>query len=217
MGRNDRPNVKPFLLTVDPEKLATHKPTTHIKPYDVPFHLRQGFESELLNMLDAGILTPCDTPTAWNAKAFPVQTNSDPTKCRIIGDFRGLNRVLLKLYWHTESSNQLLRHIDPNAKVFCIIDATSRFHQCPVDPETSKLLTIVTNAGQFSYQVLPHGVCNSSDLWNILTDGNSSIDSDLAILKNMKFAQEKNLKLNPKKFFVSEQEEFGGSTVSAEK
>ena len=64
-----------------------------------------------------------------------------------------------------------------------MIDATSRFHQCPVDPETSKLLTIVTNAGRFSYQVLPQGVCNSSALWNILTDGNSRIDRDLAILK----------------------------------
>ena len=89
-----------------------------------------------------------------------------------------------------------------------------------MDSETSKLLTIVTNAGRFSYQVLPQGTCNSSALWNILTDGNSRIDSELAILKNMdvyllygtdmedlekkKFAQEKNLKLNPKKFFISE-------------
>ena len=185
LGINDRLNVKPILLVVDPEKLAAHKPTTHIKPYDVPFHLRKGFESELLNMLDAGILKPCDTPTAWNTKAFPVQKNSDPTKVRIVGDFRGLNRVLLKLYWHTESSNQLLRHIDPNAKVFCVIDATSGFHQCPVDSETSKLLTIVTNAGRFSYQTLPQGTCNSSALWNILTDGNSRIDSELSILKNM--------------------------------
>ena len=185
-------------------------------------------------MLDAGILTPCDSPTLWKTKAFPVQKNSDPTKCRIVGDFIGLNRVLLKLYWYTESSNQLLRHIDPNAKVFCVIDATSGFHQCPVDSETSKLLTVVTNAGLFSYQVLPQGVCNSSALWNILTDGNSRIDRDLAILKNMddyllygtdmadlekkidkfmRFAQEKNLKLNPKKFFISEDVEFGGSTV----
>ena len=100
------------------------------------------------------------------------------------------------------------------------------------------MLTIVTNAGRFSYQVLPQGTCNSSALWNILTDGNSRIDSELAILQNiddyllygtdmedlekkidkfMKFAQEKNRKLNPRKFFISEQVEFVGSTVSAEK
>ena len=81
-------------------------------------------------------------------------------------------------------------------------------------------------------------MCNSSALWNILTDGDARLNSDLAILKNMddfllygvtledleqklikfmEFAKSKNLKLNPKKFFVSEEVEFGGSTVTAEK
>ena len=63
-----------------------------------------------------------------------------------------------------------------------------RVHQVPMDEEASKLLTIVTNSGRYSYKVLPQGVCKS-----------------------------KNLKLNPKKFFISEEVEFGGSTVSAEK
>ena len=120
--------MRPISLHVDKEKLASHKPNEHIKPYDVPFHLRKGFESELLNMIEAGIIEQCDKPTIWNPKAFPVQKKSDPTKCRIVGDFRGLNNVLLKLYWHTESSNQLLRHIDPQDRYFCVIDATSGFH-----------------------------------------------------------------------------------------
>ena len=42
LGKNDRLNVKPISLTVDPDKLAAHKPTTHLKPYDVPYHLRKG-------------------------------------------------------------------------------------------------------------------------------------------------------------------------------
>ena len=132
----------------------------------------------------------------------------------------------------------MLRHIDPQARYFCVIDATTAFHQVLVSEEASKLLTIVTNAGRFSYRVLPQGVCNSSALWNILTDGNSRIDSELSILKNMDdyliharsledlekklekfmvFCKEKNLKLSPNKFFISEEVEFGGSTVSAEK
>ena len=70
-----------------------------------------------------------------------------------------------------------------------------------------------------------------------MTEGNSRLDSELAILKNMddfllygttledlekklerfmEFAKTKNLKLNPKKFFISEEIEFGGTTVSAE-
>ena len=61
-------NVKPISLHFDKAKLASHKPAGHIKPYDVPFHLRQGFESELLNMIEAEILEPCDSPTLWNTK-----------------------------------------------------------------------------------------------------------------------------------------------------
>ena len=92
-----------------------------------------------------------------------------------------------------------------------VIDATSGFIQVPVDSEASKLLTIVTHSGCFSPKV-----CNSSALWNILTDGNSRLDSKLAILKNMdnfllygttledlemfkEFAKKKNLKL-PRNF-----------------
>ena len=68
-------------------------------------------------------------------------------------------------------------------------------------------------------------MCNSSALWNILIDGNARLGSQLAILKNMddfllygvtledleqklekfmQFAKSKNLKLNPKKLFISE-------------
>ena len=147
--------MKPISLHVDNDKLNTHQPTAHqLCPYNVPYSLRQGFESELLNMIEVGMLVQCNQPTMWNTKAFPVQKNSDPTKCRIVGDFRGLNNVLLKLYWHTDSSNHLLMHIDLKARYFCVLDATSGFHQVPLDEEASKLLTIVTNSGRYSYQDL---------------------------------------------------------------
>ena len=78
-------------------------------------------------MLVAGILVPCEVPTHWNTMAYPV-AKCDPSICRIVGDIRGQ-----KLDWQIESASQLLRHIDPEAKVFCLIDATSGFHQIPVD------------------------------------------------------------------------------------
>ena len=74
MGPSDRLNVKPVSLHVDKAKLETVKPTSHIRPFDVPFHLRKGFDAELLNMIEGGILTQCTEPTEFNTKAFPVQT-----------------------------------------------------------------------------------------------------------------------------------------------
>ena len=87
LSKKDRLNVDPVELQVDKDKLTQAKPTTHLKPYDVPFHLRKGFEAELLDMIEAGIISQCTTHTQRNTKAFPVPKSSDPTKCRIVGDF----------------------------------------------------------------------------------------------------------------------------------
>ena len=130
----------------------------------------------------------------------------------------------------------MLRHIDPKARFFVTIDATSGYHQVPVSEESQKYLTIVTQQGRFAYTVTPQGVCSSSDLFNLLTDGQVRYDGT-GTLKNMddwlifgktleelqdklnnlmEFCKLKNLKLNPSKLLISEEVEFGGSVISAE-
>ena len=69
--------------------------------------------------------------------------------------------------------------------MFTVIHATSGFHQVKADEQASKLLTLTTNMGHFCYSVLPQGICNSSALWNIMTDGDSRIDNERNIVKNM--------------------------------
>ena len=85
-------------------------------------------------------------------------------------------------------------------------------------------MTIVTNMGRFTFKSLPQGISNSAALWNLLTDGDDRIDSELNIVKNMddwmlharnmvelekklkKFLQlaaKKNLKLQTKKSLAS--------------
>ena len=153
-----------------------------------------------------------------------------------MADFRELNKALVRPNWPTESSNQLLRHIDPKARYFCTIDACSGYHQVRLCPESQDLCTIITQEGRFSYTVTPQGVCSSSDLFNLLTDGTTRYDSkgtlknmddwllfgatlqelEEKVLNLMLFCKDKNLKLNPEKLLISEQVEFGGSVISAE-
>ena len=52
--------------------------------------------------------------------------------------------ALKRPVWGVESSSQVMRHIDPEAKYFACFDATSGFHQIKVDEESSKLMNIVT-------------------------------------------------------------------------
>ena len=117
-------NCKPLKLEVDKRKAEQMRPATHIKPYDVPYHLRESFQREICDTLNAGIIERCEVSTQWNTKAFPV-AKSDGSSCHVSGDWLGVNSILKKLLHHTESCDQLLRHVPADSKVFSRIDITS--------------------------------------------------------------------------------------------
>ena len=91
--------------------------------------------------------------------------------------------------------------------------------------------------GRFKYLVMAQGVCSASDIFNYLTDGEMRYDGSESI-KNMddvllfgktldelekkleaflKYCEDKNLKLKPSKMVISEEVEFAGSAIRAEK
>ena len=100
-------------------------------------------------------------------------------------DFRDLNKALDRPIWGAESSGQLLRHIDPSARFFAVFDAISGFHQVAVDTESSKLLNITTQMGNFCYTVLGQGLCRSQDWFNYITRGSTQTDPTFKIIKNV--------------------------------
>ena len=111
----DRMQGKPVKLKM---KEGYINPSFCSKPFDTPFYLRTMYEKEIKRALDAGHIAPCGLePSEWSSKAFPV-VKGDGTSCRIVADFKKLNRYIQRPVWPTESSNQLLRHIDPQAKYF---------------------------------------------------------------------------------------------------
>ena len=96
-----------------------------------------------------------------------------------------LNRVLKRPVWDGESSNQLLRHLDPQAKFFACFDAISGYHQIRVDDESSKLLNVITQMGNYRFTMLGQGICSSQDLFNFITDRGSKLDEGFNCLKNI--------------------------------
>ena len=121
-------NCKPIKLEVDERKSEKMRHVSHIKPFDVPYHLRELFQQEIFDMLNAGIIERFEVSTKWNTKVFPVP-KEDGTSCRVVGDWHGVNSILKKLLHHNLSCDQLLRHVPADSKVFAVIDATSEYHQ----------------------------------------------------------------------------------------
>ena len=238
LGKLDRVTCDPVQLKIDPNKEIRPIKNTHC--YDIPLHLKQAAKEEFNEMLNSGIVVPCDEePTEWASLAFPRRKpNSYPPKCRWVVDFRDLNRALDRPVWGGESSGQLLRHLDPSAKYFAVFDAVSGFHQIPLHPESSKLLNITTQMGNYRYTVLAQGLCASQDLFNIITKGETQLDPDFKIIKNvddfcifgssikdleeqieklMKMCAKINLKLAPSKFMLSSAVKFGGTIISSQR
>ena len=99
-------------------------------------------------------------------------------------------------------------------------------------------MSIVTQYGTYRYTVLGQGICSSQDLFNWITDGNTKLDEQFNVLKNIddfcvfgrtledleiqiekliKLCRQINLKLAPSKFSLSTAVKFGGTIISAEK
>ena len=115
-----------------------------------------------------------------------IKTGSDPLAVRWVADFKPLNVALKRLVWGSESSDQLMRHISPTTRDFCTEDTISGYHQIPLDKESRDLLTIITQYGTFQYNTMAQGICSASDLFNMLTDGNTKLDvEEWSVLKNM--------------------------------
>ena len=128
LDKTDRFNIPPVKLEIDESRNI--QPVHINKPYDVSYHMRKPDREEFRDIINAGILVPNNEPSDWCSQAFPrLKPGSDPPRCRWVTDFRGLNTALKRPVWGIESSSQVMRHIDPEARFFACFDATSGFHQ----------------------------------------------------------------------------------------
>ena len=136
--------------------------------------MREASERELKNMIDVGIISKVDHHMDWCSHVFPViKSCCNPLAVCWVADFNPLNMTLKRPVWGAESSNQPLRHISPTARYFCTANTISGYHQIPLDKESRKLLTIITQYGTFTYNTLAREVRSASYLFNLISDGDT--------------------------------------------
>ena len=86
LSPNDRIKCPDVRIVLDSTKKIT--PRAHTRPYDTPFHLREAFDRELKEALDAGVLSPCTEPSECAHRLFPVAKAGQPGKVRLVADFK---------------------------------------------------------------------------------------------------------------------------------
>ena len=81
LSPQDRMKVPDVRIVLDPSKNVT--PKAHTRPYYTPYNLREAFDKELREALDAGILSPSTEPSPWVHQLFPVAKPGQPGKVRL--------------------------------------------------------------------------------------------------------------------------------------
>merc|ERR1712081_150239 len=211
------------------------KPINCRVPAPVPAHYRKASDKLIRDFLKAGIIERCHHHTPWLSRSLFVskkQEEGKELKVRLVADFKDVNMVLKSPNYPNEGSKSLLKQIDPKAQVFCTMGFSHGYYQIEVDKRDRDLFAFVIPQGKYRFCRLAQGSKPGSDLFNIIMDDEiRSIDEakknmddillaqhnynllDPVIDKLLKICRKKNLKLNPSKFKIGNQVDFGGTRL----
>ena len=102
------------------------------------------------------------TPSDWCAPIVPVVKKNG--KVRICVDLKRLNKAVKREHYMLPNLDDISPKIS-GAKVFSKLDATSGFHQIPLEKDSYKLTTFITPFGRYCYTRLPFGITSAPEIF----------------------------------------------------
>ena len=163
-------------------QLAEHKIVLNctdpirVKPYPLPYNVRQAVEAEVKQMLELKVIEPSVSPYS---SPLHLVKKKDGTY-RPVVDFRRLNKVTVFDVEPMPNPNEIFSKLC-GEKYFSKLDFTKGYWQIPM-AEADKLKTCFTcTLGSFQFRRMPFGLVNSGAAYNrmmrrLLTEVNN-VDS----------------------------------------
>ena len=127
----------------------------------IPLHWVEKAERCVNKLLSAKSIARQDTPTDWCAPAFFVMKPCG--ELRLVIDYTKLNAHIDRPIHVFPSASEIISGIHPHSRFFAKLDATSGYHQVPLDEESALLTTFLLPSGRFKHLVAPMGLSASSD------------------------------------------------------
>ena len=233
LERGDKVKCPP--VRIETIKNSKIKPINCRTPAPVPAHYRKSADKQIRDFLRAGIIERCHHHTPWLSRGLFIgkkQEEGKELKVRLVADFKDVNMVLKSPNYPNEGSESLLKQIDPEAQVFCTLDFSHCYYQVEIDRRDCDLFSFVVPQGKYRFCRLAQGSKPTSDLFNIITDdeirsipeSKKNMDDILLAQRNYRLLEpvidkllmicrKKNLKLNPTKFKIGNEVDFGGTRL----
>jgi len=142
-------NVKHHIILEDPRPIRQC-------PYRVPTAKNQEIHKLISEMLELGVIEPCNGP--WSSPVVLVKKPDNSS--RFCVDYRKLNSNTRKDTYPLPNPQDLLASFG-DSKWFCTIDLQSGYWQIPMEPDDRDKTAFVVAGGLYRFLVMPFGLCNA--------------------------------------------------------
>ena len=138
-------------------------------PIPSPHHWRKQVDDLLEKWVKKGILAkvPVGEPVDWCTRLVPVQKKDGSP--RIAADFQELNKHIKRETHHTPYPFNIVNRI-PVHSLKTVVDAKDGYLQIPLDEESSKLTTFISEKGRYRFLRSPPGLKSSGDAYTRRVD-----------------------------------------------
>lgn len=139
-------------------------------PYKMsPLELDE-LQKQIKELLKLGLIRPSSSP--WGAGVLFVRKKPDPGSdkpgaLRMCIDYRAVNKYTIRNSSSLPRIDECLERLG-GARYFTSLDLKSGYHQIRISPEDVPKTAFNTRYGQFSWLVLPFGLCNAPPVFQAL-------------------------------------------------
>ena len=133
----------------------------HAHPYGIPHAYEHTFKREVERLCEVGVLRKINR-SEWAAPTFLIPKKD--RSVRFISDFRELNKRIKRKPFPIPKIQDLLLKLE-GFQYATSLDLNMGYYHIKLDPESSRLCTIVLPWGKYEYLKLPMGLCNSPDIF----------------------------------------------------
>ena len=142
--------------TVAKHVITTEGPPIYLPPYRVDQAHKAAIDGQIKEMLDGGIIRPSNSP--YSAPIIMVSKKDGGS--RMVVDYRKFNAQTRKDRYPLPRIDETIDSLH-GAKIFSTLDLFSGFYQIELDESSKSKTAFVTPNGQYEFNRLPMGLCNS--------------------------------------------------------
>ena len=165
----------PYHIQVDPTVTPEQ---TLCRP--IPIHLKDAFQKEINQMLQASVLLPVNKATLWINSFILIEKrdNHEQVKLRICLDPTNLNKVVKRELYHFRTPDDIA-HLLADACILTVCNCKKGYWHQTLDEASSYLTTFNTEIGRYRFTVMPFGITVAGDIFQ------QKLDECFGLFKNL--------------------------------